>query len=243
MQMQTGLNPTEDEYMQCDAGYPNKTTIVCMINAEIGAVLAVMRRNVRWGVHYMSDDDQSEHFLVQSLKKLRRQVFSWQNQWHAINPALYLQPFLDVIRSDETSAPITGVALSSVYKILTLDVIDQHTVNVGDTMHLVVEAVTSCRFEVTDPGSEEVVLMKILQVLLACVKGKASVMLSNQHICTIVNISFRIVHQAGTKGELLQHIARYTMHELVRSIFSHLQNIDNTESAFINGTATLKQEV
>ncbi|KAK7387409.1 hypothetical protein VNO78_28196 [Psophocarpus tetragonolobus] len=242
MQMQTCLNPTEDEYKQCDAGYPNKTTIACMINGEIGAVLAVMRRNVRWGVHYMSDDDQSEHFLVQSLKTLRRQIFSWQNQWHTINPALYLQPFLDVIQSDETGAPITGVALSSVYKILTLDVIDQHTVNVGDTMHLVVDAVTSCRFEVTDPGSEEVVLMKILQVLLACVKGKASVMLSNQHICTIVNTSFRIVHQAGSKGELLQRIARYTMHELVRSIFSHLQNIDTTESAFINGSATLKQE-
>ncbi|KAI5420014.1 hypothetical protein KIW84_043983 [Lathyrus oleraceus] len=31
-------------------------------------------------------------------------------------------------------------------------------------MHLVVDAVTSFRFEVTDPGSEEVVLMKILQV-------------------------------------------------------------------------------
>ncbi|CAJ1864201.1 unnamed protein product [Sphenostylis stenocarpa] len=242
MQMQTGLNATKDQYEQCGAGYPNKTTVACMINAEISAVLAVMRRNVRWGVHYMSNDDQTEHFLVQSLKTLRRQIFSWQNQWHSINPTLYLQPFLDVIRSDETSAPITGVALSSVYKILTLDVIDQHTVNVGDTMHFVVDSVTSCRFEVTDPGSEEVALMKILQVLLACVKGKASVMLSNQHICIIVNTCFRIVHQAGTKGELLQRIARYTMHELVRSIFSHLQNIDNTECEFINGSATLKQE-
>ncbi|KAL2333279.1 hypothetical protein Fmac_014492 [Flemingia macrophylla] len=242
MQLQTGLNGTEDQYEHCGAGYLNKTTVACMINAEIGAVLAVMRRNVRWGVHYMSDDDQSEHFLVQSLKALRRQIFSWQNEWHAINPALYLQPFLDVIQSDETGAPITGVALSSVYKILTMDVIDQYTVNVGDTVHLVVDAVTSCRFEVTDSGSEEVVLMKILQVLLACVKGKTSVVLSNQHICTIVNTCFRIVHQAGTKGELLQRIARCTMHELVRCIFSHLQHIDNTECAIINGSATSKQE-
>ncbi|KAK7305777.1 hypothetical protein VNO77_43688 [Canavalia gladiata] len=242
LQMQTGLNPIEDQHEQCDAGYPDKTTVACMINAEIGTVLAVMRRNVRWGIHYMADDDQSEHFLVQSLKALRRQIFSWQNQWHAINPALYLQPFLDVIRSDETGAPITGVALSSVYKILTLDVIDQNTVNVGDTMHMVVDAVTSCRFEVTDPGSEEVVLMKILQVLLACVKSKASVMLSNQHICTIVNTCFRIVHQAGTKGELLQRIARSIMHELVRCIFSHLQDIDSTDCVLRNGSATLKQE-
>ncbi|KAK7385712.1 hypothetical protein VNO78_31524 [Psophocarpus tetragonolobus] len=241
LQTQTGINAIEDGSGLCDAGYPNKTTVACMINAEIGAVLAVMRRNVRWGVHYMSDDDQLEHFLVQSLKVLRRQIFSWHNQWHVISPSLYLQPFLDVIQSDETGAPITGVALSSVYKILTLDVIDQNTVNVGDAMHLVVDAVTSCRFEVTDPGSEEVVLMKILQVLLACVKSKASMMLSNQHICTIVNTCFRIVHQAGTKSELLQRIARYTMHELVRCIFSHLQDINNTELALVNGSTTLKQ--
>ncbi|XP_017430266.1 ARF guanine-nucleotide exchange factor GNOM isoform X1 [Vigna angularis] len=243
LQTQTGINAIEEASGQCDAEYPDKTTVACMINAEIGAVLAVMRRNVRWGVHYMSDDDQLEHSLVQSLKALRKQIFSWQNQWHVINPALYLQPFLDVIQSDETGAPITGVALSSVYKILTLDVIDQNTVNVGDAMHLVVDAVTSCRFEVTDPGSEEVVLMKILQVLLACVKSKASMMLSNQHICTIVNTCFRIVHQAGTKSELLQRIARYTMHELVRCIFSHLQDIDNAELALNNGSTALQKEI
>ncbi|KAE9615036.1 hypothetical protein Lal_00048107 [Lupinus albus] len=238
----TGINAVGEENGHIDAGYPKTTTVACIINAEIGAVLAVMRRNVRWGVHYMSDDDQLEHSLVQSLKSLRRQIFSWQNQWHGISPALYLQPFLDVIQSDETGAPITGVALSSVYKILTLDVIDQNTVKVGDAMHLVVDAVTSCRFEVTDPGSEEVVLMKILQVLLACVKSKASLMLSNHHICTIVNTCFRIVHQAGTKGELLQRIARYTMHELVRCIFSHLPDINSTVHALVNGSSTLKQE-
>ncbi|MED6192566.1 hypothetical protein PIB30_011362 [Stylosanthes scabra] len=236
--METGINAIEDQ-----SGHTNGATIACMINAEIGAVLAVMRRNVRWGVHYMADDDHLEHSLVKSLKELRRQIFSWQNQWHSINPVLYLQPFLDVIKSDETGAPITGVALSSVYKILTLDVIDQNTVNIEDAMHLVVDAITSCRFEVTDPGSEEVALMKILQVLLACVKCKASATLSNQHICTIVNSCFHIVHQAGTKSELLQRIARYTMHELVRCIFSHLQDIDSTEHSLINGSSPLKQEV
>lgn len=102
---------------------------------------------------------------------------------------------------------------------------------------------TSCRFEVTDPASEEVVLMKILQVLLACMKSKASVMLSNQHVCTIVNTCFRVVHQAGSKGELLQRMARYTMHELVRCIFSHLPDVGNSENAYFNGNNIDKQEV
>ncbi|PON45836.1 Guanine nucleotide exchange factor, N-terminal [Parasponia andersonii] len=241
LKLQTGIKAIEEEPEDCD-GCSNKATLACMINSEIGAVLAVMRRNVRWGGRYMSGDDQLEHSLIQSLKALRKQIFTWQHQWHTINPAVYLQPFLDVIRSDETGAPITGVALSSVYKILTLDVIDQNTVNVEDAMHLLVDAVTSCRFEVTDPASEEVVLMKILQVLLACMKSKASVMLSNQHVCTIVNTCFRIVHQAGTKGELLQRIARHTMHELVRCIFSHLPDVGNSESALVNGIDSINRE-
>ncbi|KAH6830387.1 sec7 domain-containing protein [Perilla frutescens var. hirtella] len=204
--------------------------LACMVNSEIGAVLAVMRRNVRWGVHYASDDDQLEHSLITSFKELRKKIFSWQNHWHTIDPVLYLQPFLGVIKSDETGAPITGVALSSVYKILNLQILDSETVNVDNALHLIVDAVTSCRFEVTDPASEEVVLMKILQVLLACMKSKASVNLNNHHVCSIVNTCFRIVHQASSKSELLQRISRHTMHELVRCIFLHLPDLDYRRS-------------
>lgn len=242
LKLQSGIKSIEEEPEDYD-GNSSKATLACMINSEIGAVLAVMRRNVRWGGRYMSGDDQLEHSLIQSLKALRRQIFTWQHHWHTINPTVYLQPFLDVIRSDETGAQITGVALSSVYKILTLDVIDHNTVSVEEAMHMLVDAVTSCRFEVTDPASEEVVLMKILQVLLACMKSKASVMLSNQHVCTIVNTCFRIVHQAGSKGELLQRMARHTMHELVRCIFSHLPDVGNSENAMINGMNIINQEV
>ncbi|RZS16979.1 hypothetical protein BHM03_00049067 [Ensete ventricosum] len=202
--------------------------LACVICSEVSAVLAVMRRNVRWGRRSASadEDDVIEHLLIRSLKSLRRQVFSWgdaRRPWSTIEPSAYLRPFLDVVCSDETSAPITGVALSAVYKILTLDVLDPGAGTGLDTaMHLIVESVTSCRFEVTDPASEEAVLMKILQVLLAIMRSRASAVLSNQHVCTIVNTCFRVVHQAGTKGELLQRFARQTMHELIRCIFSHL---------------------
>lgn len=213
----------------------SRVALACMVNSEIGAVLAVMRRNVRWGVLY-ADDDQLEHYLIHSFKELRKKIFSWQHQWHSIDPVVYLKPFLDVIQSDETGAPITGVALSSVYKILTLEILDSETVNVDKALRLIVDAVTSCRFEVTDPASEEVVLMKILQVLLACMKNKASVYLSNHHVCNIVNTCFRIVHQASSKGELLQRIARHTMHELVRCIFSHLPDIGDRPHALAEGS-------
>ncbi|KAJ8547971.1 hypothetical protein K7X08_021207 [Anisodus acutangulus] len=87
--------------------------------------------------------------ISESLKTLRKQIFSWQQSRQTISPALYLQPFVDVVRSDETGAPITGVALSSVFKILTLDILDLNAVNIEDAMHSVVDVVTSCRFDVT----------------------------------------------------------------------------------------------
>ncbi|OIT05610.1 PREDICTED: ARF guanine-nucleotide exchange factor GNOM-like [Nicotiana attenuata] len=239
LRLQSSIKAIEEEPEDCETISSIKTDIACVVNSEVSAVLSVMRRNARWGGRYVSGDDQLEHSLIQSLKTLRKQIFSWQHQWQSVSPALYLQPFLDVIRSDETGAPITGVALSSVFKILSLDVLDCNTANVENAMHSVVDAVTSCRFEVTDPASEEVVLMKILQVLLACMRSKASVVLSNQHVCTIVNTCFRVVHQAGSKSELLQQIARHTMHELVRCIFSHLPDVDNTQHSIVRrGSST-----
>lgn len=237
LRLQSGIKAIEEEEVDDCEGTSSRVALACMINSEVGAVLSVMRRNVRWGGRYVGGDEHLEHSLIQSLKTLRRQIFSLEHKWHAVNPTLYLKPFLDVIRSDETGAPITGVALSSVYKILTLDILDLNTVNVDNAMYLIVDAVTSCRFEVTDPASEEVVLMKILQVLLACMKSKASVLLNNQHVCTIVNTCFRVVHQAGTKGELLQRFSHHTMHELVKCIFSHLKDVE--ESQLSNGGSPL----
>lgn len=39
-------------------------------------------------------------------------------EWSKIEPLTYLGPFLEVIRSPETSGPITGVALTSVRRLL-----------------------------------------------------------------------------------------------------------------------------
>lgn len=179
---------------------------------------------MRRGVRYVAVDAQQEHPLIQSLKKLRKVIFSWQAQWNTVNPAVYLQPFLNVIESDETGAPITVVALSSVYKLLTVDILID-ILQGEDAVSLIVDAITNCRFEITDPASEEVLLMKILQVMLACMQRKASEKLSNQRVCNVVNTCFRAFHQASSKRKLLQRFARQTFHEVLRCIFSRLPNM------------------
>ncbi|KAK8921177.1 ARF guanine-nucleotide exchange factor GNOM [Platanthera zijinensis] len=80
-------------------------------------------------------------------------------------------------------------------------------------MNVVGDTVTSCQFKVIDPTSEEAVLMKSLQVLMACRKNRAS-RIRNQHACTIVNICLRI--------------SRHTMHEPVRYIFLGLPEVNRS---------------
>ncbi|KAL6839360.1 hypothetical protein ACP4OV_030630 [Aristida adscensionis] len=218
------------------AGPPPRVAMACVVASEVATVLAVMRRNVRWaGVRYGGDDggagdEHLDHPLVAGLKALRRRAAACR-RWGDAEPLLYLRPFLDVVRSDETGAPITGAALSSLQKILTLDLVGPAAPGAAEAMAAVVDAVTGCRFEVTDPASEEAVLVRVLQVLLACVRGRAAPALANRHVCAIVSTCFRVVQQAGTKGELLQRVSRQTMQEVIRCIFARLPDVDAAVAA------------
>jgi hypothetical protein len=99
-----------------------------------------------------------------------------------------------------------------------------------------------CYQQVVDQTSEEAVLMKMLQVLLECVKGgrDGSVGLDDHHVCTAVNTCFRVVHQAGGKSELLQQFSRNAMQELVRRVFARLPLVGLEQAADVN---SVKQEV
>ncbi|CAN6194811.1 unnamed protein product [Urochloa humidicola] len=208
---------------------PPRVAMASVVASEVATVLAVMRRNVRYDGG--GADEHLEHRLIAGLKSLRRRAAGWGRPggWRDdVDPLLYLRPFLDVVRSDETGAPITGAALSSLHKLLSLDLVGPAAPNVAGAMGAVVDAVAGCRFEVTDPASEEAVLARVLQVLLACVRGRAAPVLSNHHVCAIVSTCFRVVQQAGTKGELLQRVSRQTMQEVIRCVFARLPDLDAT---------------
>ena len=45
--------------------------------------------------------------MLEEFKAMRRRLFTWRN-WDEVSPIAYLAPFLQVVRSVETSGPITG---------------------------------------------------------------------------------------------------------------------------------------
>lgn len=67
-------------------------------------------------------------------------------------------------------------------------------------MHCVADAVAHCRFEETDHDSDEVVLAKILQALLACLRCPAGALLSDDDVCSMVQVSSVARRQNGGFG-------------------------------------------
>lgn len=209
-------------------------SISCMLNTELGAVLAVIRRppDPISGFLPGSADEGANPQLLQSLKSLRSLVFHPQHgEWRSTEPSVYLSPFLDVIQSEEIPAAATGVALSAVLKILRLDIFDERTPGAREAIHSIVFAVTNCRLERTDQASEDAVLMRILQMLTAIMRSRASVLLTDHAICSIVNTCFQVVQQSVHRGDLLQRSARHAMHELIQAVFSRLPEIKVPETA------------
>lgn len=207
----------------------------CMLNTEVGAVLAVIRRPSDTNSQFLAaQEDNFDSSLLHSLKSLRALIFNPQQEWRTIDPSIYLAPFLDVVQSDDVPATATGVALSAIFMILKLEIFDEKTPGARDAVNSIVTGITTCRLERTDPISEDAILMKILHVLTEIMKKRASILLTDHAVCTIVNTCFQVVQQSAIRGDLLQRGARHTMQELIQTIFSRFPEINKDRDKSLN---------
>ncbi|KAI4297401.1 hypothetical protein L6164_037296 [Bauhinia variegata] len=205
--------------------------ISSMLNTEVGAVVAVIRRrpveyNSNSPYYVASADDICDPTILNSLRSLRSLIFNPQQRWRTVDPSIYLSPFLDVVQSDDVSSAATALALSAIAKILKLQIFDDKSPGARAAIDSVVSGITSCRLEKTDPVSEDAVMMKILQVLIGIMHHKASNLLTDHAVCIIVNTCFQVVQQSASRADLLQQTARNTMQELIQVVFSRLPEIE-----------------
>lgn len=107
----------------------------------------------------------------------------------------YLEPFLDTIRQEDTSGVVTQRALCAVRAFLSAGLLTLDPTREAAAIVSIVHAATFCRFEVTDPAADEVVLMCILQLLVACVQCPSGGALSDEAVCEVVHSCFRISSQ------------------------------------------------
>jgi len=219
---------------------------VSIVKGEIHNVLSLMRLNRRYssGARFHREiAATAESPLLRGLKALH-DSFAGYSDLQDMDTLVWLRPFLDVIESPETSGPITGVALSSLSKFLLYGFIHPRSPRAAEAVGRVCRVVTRCRFERTDHAGDEVVLVRILQVLLDCLRCPAGVLLTDSDVWGMVRCCFHIGRQQRV-SVLLQRTAEHILTQVTLTIFARFSQLqaeggfDEPTLAVANPSASL----
>lgn len=131
-----------------------------LIIGEISSLIIALRTNTKYTSpnRFVSNkflkiklndiSKNSEHPLLVSLKELKHQISS-KNGFLSIEPLSILKPFFSVIRSEELTGPITGIALTSIEKFLRHPWINSSMDGAKAILNEIIEAIKQCQFELT----------------------------------------------------------------------------------------------
>ncbi|KAM4600045.1 Golgi-specific brefeldin A-resistance guanine nucleotide exchange factor 1 isoform 1-T1 [Fundulus diaphanus] len=202
---------------------------IYIVQGEITTVVGAIKRNSRWNNHTSLDEEQDP--LLNSFGHLK-EILNNIKDLSDVEPNLFLRPFLEVVRSEDTTGPITGLALTSVNKFLSYGLIDSNHEAAAEAIENMADAVTHARFVGTDPASDEVVLMKILQVLRTLLLTPVGTHLTNESVCEIMQSCFRICFEMRL-SELLRKSAEHTLVDMVQLLFSRLPQFKEEAKSYV----------
>ncbi|KAH8705103.1 putative guanine nucleotide exchange factor [Talaromyces proteolyticus] len=181
----------------------------------------------RWGLRGKKGKSMQDNPLMSAFTHLRSDLKSCKDIRAFDAPAL-LHPFLQVIRSSSTSAPITSLALIAVTKFLAYNIINRDSPRISMAMQLLSAAITHCRFEASDTVADEVVLLRILKLMEGMLSRPEGELLGDESVCEMMETGLSMCCQ-NRLSEVLRRSAEMSMVNMCQVIFMRLSTIQEDE--------------
>jgi golgi-specific brefeldin A-resistance guanine nucleotide exchange factor 1 len=181
----------------------------------------------RWGLRGKKGKSIQDNPLISAFTRLRSDLKSCRDICSFDAPSL-LHPFLQVIRSSSTSAPITSLALVAVTKFLAYDIINSESPRISVAMQLLSAAITHCRFEASDTVADEVVLLRILKLMEGMLSRPEGELLGDESVCEMMETGLSMCCQ-NRLSELLRRSAEMSMINMCQVTFVRLSTIETDE--------------
>ena len=137
-----------------------------------------------------------------------------------------LHPFLQVIRSSSTSAPITSLALVAITKFFAYNLISKNSPRLSLGMQLLSAAITHCRFEASDSAADEIVLLRILKLMEGMLSGPGGDLLGDESVCEMMETGLSMCCQMRL-SELLRRSAEISMITMCQIVFERLKHLED----------------
>jgi golgi-specific brefeldin A-resistance guanine nucleotide exchange factor 1 len=153
---------------------------VTCIKGEIHNIMTLFRLSTRWAAHNRFSGElfiQDESPLIRSFRHLNEQLEGIYDL-KMVDCVLYLQPFRYVIISDHASGPLTSAALSSISKFVLYGFLSPDFPRASEGINLIANCIPKCIFVETDWESDEVILMKLLELSGLCLQSSSAGLLT-----------------------------------------------------------------
>ncbi|PGH26999.1 hypothetical protein AJ80_01383 [Polytolypa hystricis UAMH7299] len=179
----------------------------------------------RWGLRGKKGKSMQDNPLMSAFTRLRVELKECKDIRTFDTPTL-LHPFLQVVRSSSTSAPITSLALVAITKFFAYGIINRESPRLSLAMQLLSAAVTHCRFEATDSAADEIVLLRILKLMEGMLSRPEGELLGDESVCEMMETGLSMCCQ-GRLSEVLRRSAEMAMATMCQVIFQRLSQLDD----------------
>ncbi|KAG9016191.1 GDP/GTP exchange factor for ARF [Tulasnella sp. JGI-2019a] len=186
------------------------------------------------GTEASNNAGQNKHevALMVGFDELKRTLHDTDDM-RSLSLTTLLHPFLAIIRSPLSTGPITSTALASLVNFFVSGIITPTSLDISPALVAMSNALAHCKFERSDSAGDEVVLLRIVNVIDECQSSSVGEMLGDVEICEILETVLTICCQMRL-SETLRRCAESAMYAMVRRVFARLDSLDpalDTEGA------------
>ena len=220
---------------------PHLNGVSC-IKGEIHSLVTLMRLHTRWSqnkrggisgssstavVSSSSSSSSSsgyreENAIMRSFRKLNEYlegIFDLRE----VDCVVYLTPFHEVIVSENASGLLTSASLSSISKFVSYGFLCPGFPRVREGIALIANCISRCVFEESDWESDEVILMKLLELSTLTLRCDASSLLTVGAAWEMYSTCIAI-HSQYRASKILRSEAETALRNLTLTTFSRAYN-------------------
>ncbi|KAL2885680.1 Sec7 domain-containing protein [Ceratocystis lukuohia] len=177
----------------------------------------------RWGLRATNAKSTQDHPLMSSFGRLRHEL-SGTKDICSFDALSLLKPFLQIMQTKGTAAPITILALGALRKFLAYGFIGTHSPRFPLAMQSLSSALTHCQFN--DSGQMEVVLLMILNLMEDMMSGPGGHILSDDSVCKMMQRGL-VICSSPRFSPVLRQTAEATLIRMCQIIFQDLKFLES----------------
>lgn len=179
---------------------------------------------VRWGLRGKKGKSMQDNPLISGFGRLRHELTGIKDIYK-FDSLMLLYPFLQIIQTKGTAAPVTVLALRAIRKFLAYGFIGPDAPRFALAMQSLSAAITHCQFDISDSAQEEVVLLMILHLMEDMLAGPGGDILSDESVCDMMGRGLTICSRARF-SEVLRRTAEASMVRMCQIIFEDLKHLE-----------------